>query len=161
MVPSLFSHQNPFHYPAIKLKSPLLSARFGKLSLQCSSNIPPLGSGSGETDSKSVLDAFFLGKALAETINERVESAVGELLSVVGRLQAEQQKQVQHFTDDVLERAKRAKENAAREAMESPSLASPTIAHPQSTTVTRDASSSSSGSDTTSKDPLLGMFTED
>lgn len=51
----------------------------------------------GDASSKSVLDAFFLGKALAEALNERIESAVGEFLSIVGRFQAEQQKQVQDF----------------------------------------------------------------
>lgn len=51
----------------------------------------------GESDSKSVLDAFFLGKALAEALNERIESSVGEFLSTIGRLQAEQQKQVVEF----------------------------------------------------------------
>ncbi|KAK3228864.1 hypothetical protein Dsin_000745 [Dipteronia sinensis] len=53
----------------------------------------------GDGDSRSVLDAFFLGKALPEALNEQVESAVGEFLSTVGRLQAEQQKQVQEFQD--------------------------------------------------------------
>jgi hypothetical protein len=53
--------------------------------------------GDGDSSSKNVLDAFFLGKALAETLNERIESTVGELLSTVGRLQAEQQRQVQEF----------------------------------------------------------------
>ncbi|KAF8394162.1 hypothetical protein HHK36_020368 [Tetracentron sinense] len=65
---------------------------------------------------------FVLGKALAEALNERIKSTVGELLSSVGRLQAEQQKQVQDFQEDVLERAKRAKEKAAREAMETQGL---------------------------------------
>lgn len=51
----------------------------------------------GDGDSRSVLDAFFLGKALAEAVNERIESTVGEFLSAIGRLQAEQQKQVQDF----------------------------------------------------------------
>lgn len=51
----------------------------------------------GDSESRSVLDAFFLGKALAEALNERVESAVGELLSTIGRLQSEQQKQVLDF----------------------------------------------------------------
>lgn len=51
----------------------------------------------GESESRSVLDAFLLGKALAEALNERIESAVGEFLSTIGRLQAEQQKQVQDF----------------------------------------------------------------
>ncbi|KAB1200672.1 hypothetical protein CJ030_MR0G006657 [Morella rubra] len=73
----------------------------------------------GDTDSRSVLDAFFLGKALAEALSERIESSVGEFLSTVGRLQAEQQKQ-----EDVLERAKRAKEKAALEAIEARGLVS-------------------------------------
>ncbi|GAY40131.1 hypothetical protein CUMW_049680 [Citrus unshiu] len=90
-----------------------------RIPLQCNSTTkpgPPSGSGDGE--SRTVLDAFFLGKAVAEALNERIESAVGEFLSTVGRLQAEQQKQVQEFQEDVLERAKKAKEKAAREAME-------------------------------------------
>ncbi|XP_075522139.1 uncharacterized protein LOC142555248 [Primulina tabacum] len=72
----------------------------------------------GENESRTILDAFFLGKALAETLNERIESSVGEFLSIVGRLQAEQQKQIQEFREEVLEKAKQAKEKATREAME-------------------------------------------
>ncbi|XP_057474530.1 uncharacterized protein At4g13200, chloroplastic [Actinidia eriantha] len=85
---------------------------------RCNSSTGPGSSGSDDGDSRSVLDAFFLGKALAEALNERIESTVGEFLSTIGRLQAEQQKQVQDFQEEVLERAKRAKEKAAREAME-------------------------------------------
>lgn len=51
----------------------------------------------GNNESKAVLDAFFLGKAFAEALTERVESVVGEVFSVVGQWQAEQQKQVQEF----------------------------------------------------------------
>ncbi|KAL5215189.1 hypothetical protein ABZP36_004341 [Zizania latifolia] len=51
----------------------------------------------GDDESKAVLDAFFLGKAFAEALTERVESVVGEVFSVVGQWQAEQQKQVQDF----------------------------------------------------------------
>lgn len=43
------------------------------------------------------MDAFFLGKAFGEALNERVESTVGEFLSVIGQWQAEQQKQVLDF----------------------------------------------------------------
>ena len=52
----------------------------------------------GDNESKAVLDAFFLGKAFAEALTERVESVVGEVFSIVGQWQAEQQKQVQEFT---------------------------------------------------------------
>ena len=87
---------------------------------------PP--SGDGDSSSKNVLDAFFLGKALAETLNERIESTVGEFLSTVGRLQAEQQRQVQEFQEEVLDRAKKEKEKAAREAMEAQGLISKSAA---------------------------------
>lgn len=91
--------------------------KFPRVSLRCNCS-----GDSGEDQSRAILDAFFLGKAVAEAVNERIESAVGEFLSTIGRLQAEQQKQVQEFQEDVLERAKRAKEQAAREAMEARGL---------------------------------------
>ncbi|XP_065876482.1 uncharacterized protein At4g13200, chloroplastic [Euphorbia lathyris] len=108
----------------IKLKKQL-GLRFGtptkdsnSITFKCNSTTGPGGPGSGDNESKAVLDAFFLGKAVAEAVNERIESAVGEFLSTIGRLQAEQQRQIQDFQEDVLVRAKKAKETAAREAME-------------------------------------------
>ncbi|XP_075652632.1 uncharacterized protein LOC142622949 [Castanea sativa] len=111
--------------PNLKLKGLRFSGPKGNRIYSNSSNRPggaDGGSASGDSDSRGVLDAFFLGKALAEALNERIESTVGEFLSAVGRLQAEQQKQVQDFQEDVLERAKKAKEKAAREAMEAQGL---------------------------------------
>ncbi|KAM1107081.1 hypothetical protein ACFX2B_003844 [Malus domestica] len=83
----------------LKLKTVGFYGRKGsqKSIFHCSSSAGPGGPGFGEGDSRSVLDAFFLGKALAEAINERIESGVGEFLSTIGRLQAEQQKQVDEF----------------------------------------------------------------
>ncbi|WVZ86362.1 hypothetical protein U9M48_033158 [Paspalum notatum var. saurae] len=69
----------------------------------------------GDNESKAVLDAFFLGKAFAEALTERVESVVGEVFSVVGQWQSEQQKQVQEFQEEVVQRAQKAKEKAAAE----------------------------------------------
>ncbi|XAR60986.1 hypothetical protein NMG60_11034553 [Bertholletia excelsa] len=157
--------------------------RFGGVlpntALRCNSSTRPGGPGPGESDSRSVLDAFFLGKALAEALNERIESAVGEFLSAIGRLQAEQRKQVQDFQEDVFERAKKAKEKAAREALEargliptsSPADVSTSARNgPSGTDVTTQASSPSSNSGTASidtdlepndKDSLLGVSTED
>ncbi|XP_010435307.1 PREDICTED: uncharacterized protein At4g13200, chloroplastic [Camelina sativa] len=91
--------------------------RTASLHCNCSSK----GTG-GENENKSVLDAFFLGKALAEVINERIESTVGEVLGTIGKFQAEQQKQVQETQEEVLERAKKAKERAARETKEDQGL---------------------------------------
>ncbi|XP_022154385.1 uncharacterized protein At4g13200, chloroplastic [Momordica charantia] len=100
---------------------------------RCCSSSGPGGFGSGDGDSRTVLDAFFLGKALAEALTERIESTVGEVLSGIGRLQAERQKQIVDFQEEVIERAKRAKDKAARDSIEvqepiSPSITSPTIA---------------------------------
>lgn len=60
-----------------------------------------------------------MGKALAEAVNEQIESTVGELLSRLGQWQAEQQKQAQNLQEEVFERAKKAKEKAALETMKS------------------------------------------
>ncbi|PIN08329.1 hypothetical protein CDL12_19097 [Handroanthus impetiginosus] len=109
--------------PRVSRDHPLFSSNLGHISsrlqnfprinlVRCKSN-----GDAGENESRRILDAFFLGKALAETLNERIQSAVGEFLSTIGRLQAEQQKQVQEFQDEVLEKARQAKEQAAREAV--------------------------------------------
>ncbi|KAM0050959.1 putative plastoglobular protein [Helianthus debilis subsp. tardiflorus] len=163
-----------------------LHKKSGGFRCNCSST-PGGDPAPGENESKQVLDAFFLGKAFAEALNERIESTVGEFLSTVGRLQAEQQKQVQEFQDEVLERAKKAKEKAAREAMEAQGLvpkstasysSSPTVDEPQkasaavdepqkaSVAVDEPTSSSSSGSNDQSPnngspDPLLGISIDD
>ncbi|KAL3725130.1 hypothetical protein ACJRO7_030188 [Eucalyptus globulus] len=105
--------------PTPRFAGSLISQR---TSVRRDSSTRPGGPPPGGNESRTVLDAFFLGKALAEALNERVESVVGEFLSTVGRLQAEQQKQVQEFQEDVFERAKKAKEKAAREAMEAQGL---------------------------------------
>ncbi|XP_016900330.1 uncharacterized protein At4g13200, chloroplastic isoform X2 [Cucumis melo] len=56
---------------------------------------------SGDGDSRTILDAFFLGKALAEALTERIESTIGEVLSGIGKLQAEQQKQITDFQTEL------------------------------------------------------------
>ncbi|KAG6592865.1 putative protein, chloroplastic [Cucurbita argyrosperma subsp. argyrosperma] len=136
--------------------------------------ISPIGSprfvvrcSSGDGDSRTVLNAFFLGKALAEALTERVESTIGEVLSGIGRLQAEQQKQILDFQEEVLERAKKAQEKAARDAKEvqgpissSSSIRSPTIEVASSSTSStnqQQLSNPSSDSGTApNQDPPLG-----
>ncbi|XP_075507125.1 uncharacterized protein LOC142543638 isoform X2 [Primulina tabacum] len=122
----------------------------------------------GENESITILDAFFLGKALAETLNERIESSVGEFLSTVGRLQAEQQKQIQEFQEEVLEKAKRAKEKAAREAVETQGIISKSSAADVSVVnggVAKTTSSYTSKIDQTlepsNDDPLLDMLKDE
>ncbi|XP_009628665.1 uncharacterized protein At4g13200, chloroplastic [Nicotiana tomentosiformis] len=116
----LFPTTHPFSSLNIKLTTSAKSVTAHSFTCNCSST--PGGPSPGENESKNILDAFFLGKALAEAVTERIESTVGEFLSTVGRLQAEQQKQVQDFQEEVLERAKQAKEKAARETMDTQGL---------------------------------------
>lgn len=75
------------------------------------------GGPSGKDESKSVYDAFFLGKALAEAVNERLGSAIGEFLSDLGRRQSEQQKRIREFQDEVQSRAAAAALKAAQKAL--------------------------------------------
>jgi len=74
----------------------------------------------GDQTSKQVLDAFFLGRALAETINERLGSALGELISEVSRRQAEQQQFVREFQSEVQSRAEAELEKAAKSVLWEP-----------------------------------------
>ncbi|KAH7863629.1 hypothetical protein Vadar_020108 [Vaccinium darrowii] len=108
---SFENSNNPISSSSLRLKPTRFRGVLSSISFRSNSSTGPGGPGPGEGDSRSVLDAFFLGKALAEAVNERVESAVGEFFSALGRLQAEQQKQVQDFQDDVLDRAKRRRQH--------------------------------------------------
>lgn len=134
-------HDHCLYTSDLKLKGIRIGRDGGSLraTIQCNSNTGPGGPNSGETENRGVLDAFFLGKALAEALNERIESTVGEFLSTIGRLQAEQQKQVQDFQEDVLERAKRAKEKAAREAMEAQALVPKSVSENSSIVASKPA----------------------
>ncbi|KAI3461038.1 hypothetical protein Pfo_017701 [Paulownia fortunei] len=138
--------------------------KFPRINLRCNST-----GDSGENESRTVLDAFFLGKALGEALTERLESTMGEFLSIIGRLQAEQQKQVLEFQEEVLEKARRAKEQASQEAMEaqgliskSTSLATSTVNGVSETTSSVSDSvisaASSSVSKPTNEDPFFGVL---
>ncbi|RZC62319.1 hypothetical protein C5167_024106 [Papaver somniferum] len=159
----IFSSHHSFPKSRISLPRLQLPRNNGVVTHCTSRNNLPEGGGGGDSGSKSVLDAFFLGKALAEAINERVESTLGELLSTVGRLQAEQQKQVQDFQEEVLERAKSAKEKAAREAMEAQgNIPSKSTESPEVVEVEISPSSSSEQvNNTYNSDPIIGMMIND
>ncbi|KAL3850053.1 hypothetical protein ACJIZ3_011935 [Penstemon smallii] len=141
-------------HPLFSSNLKLFSSGSPKINLRCNST-----GDSGDNESRTILDAFFLGKAVAEALNERIESAVGEFLSTVGRLQAEQQKQVQEFQEDVLEKARRAKEQAAREALDTQATVTDRSAVNGFTT-TR-SSTSGSVSKPTNGDLLSRMLSED
>jgi predicted RNase H-like nuclease (RuvC/YqgF family) len=57
--------------------------------------------------SNSVIHAFFVGRALAQVINEQLEDALTNALSELGKFDAEQRERLRQFTEQVMERADR------------------------------------------------------
>lgn len=55
--------------------------------------------------SNPLVHAFFVGRAVAETLGEQLEATVTEALSELGRFDAEQRERLRQFTEQVLERA--------------------------------------------------------
>ncbi|EKV01396.1 hypothetical protein D0962_08435 [Leptolyngbyaceae cyanobacterium CCMR0082] len=55
--------------------------------------------------SNPTLQAFFLGRALATAIGEKVEEAITTGMSGVGRFDAEQREWLHRFVEDVFEQA--------------------------------------------------------
>ncbi|MBD2611662.1 MAG: DUF6825 family protein [Nostoc sp. ZfuVER08] len=60
--------------------------------------------------SNPLVQAFFVGRAVAEVVNERLEVALTDALSELGKFDAEAREQLRQFTEEVLERANRAAE---------------------------------------------------
>ena len=52
-----------------------------------------------------VLQAFFFGRALAEVLSEKVEDSVTNILSDVGKFDAEQRENLRQFLEEVQARA--------------------------------------------------------
>ncbi|MDJ0616096.1 MAG: hypothetical protein QNJ63_04980 [Calothrix sp. MO_192.B10] len=60
--------------------------------------------------SNPLVQAFFVGRAVAEVINERVERSFTDALSELGKVDAELKEQLHQFTEEVMERANRSAE---------------------------------------------------
>jgi polyhydroxyalkanoate synthesis regulator phasin len=58
--------------------------------------------------SNPLVQAFFVGRAVAEVINERVEVALTDTLSELGKFDAEAREQLRQFTAEVIVRANHA-----------------------------------------------------
>ena len=58
--------------------------------------------------SNPVIDAFFLGRALAEVVGEKLEDAYTNAMSELGKFDAEQRENLREFVDEVQLRAQRA-----------------------------------------------------
>ena len=55
--------------------------------------------------SNPVLHAFFVGRAVAEVINDRTERLLTDSLSWLGQFDAEQREALRQFTEEVMARA--------------------------------------------------------
>jgi hypothetical protein len=64
--------------------------------------------------SSPVLHAFFVGRALAEAVNERAEQLLTDSLSWLGKFDAEQREYLRQFTEEVMARAQQAEAKAAQ-----------------------------------------------
>ena len=62
--------------------------------------------------SNSVIHAFFVGRALAQALNEQLEDALTNALSELGKFDAEQRERLRQFTEQVMEKAQREAEMA-------------------------------------------------
>ena len=52
-----------------------------------------------------VVQAFFIGRAVAEIFNEQLENALTDALSELGKFDAEAREHLRQFTEQVMERA--------------------------------------------------------
>ncbi|MBV9389502.1 MAG: hypothetical protein JOZ78_24030 [Chroococcidiopsidaceae cyanobacterium CP_BM_ER_R8_30] len=63
--------------------------------------------------SNSLVQAFFVGRAVAEILNEQLENALTDALSELGKFDAEQRERWRLFTEQVIERANREAETVS------------------------------------------------
>ncbi|MBD1876511.1 hypothetical protein H6F75_23775 [Nodosilinea sp. FACHB-131] len=62
--------------------------------------------------SSPVLHAFYVGRALADAVNERAERLLTDGLSLVGKFDAEQREYFRQFTEEVMARAQQVEAEA-------------------------------------------------
>ncbi|MBW4585232.1 hypothetical protein G7B40_034180 [Aetokthonos hydrillicola Thurmond2011] len=62
--------------------------------------------------SNSLLQAFFVGRAVADVLTEKFELALTDAMSELGKFDAEARENLRAFTEEVIERANRAAEAA-------------------------------------------------
>ena len=62
--------------------------------------------------SDPLVHAFFVGRAVAEIINEQLENSLTDALSELGKFDAEARERLRQFTEQVVERANREAETS-------------------------------------------------
>jgi predicted component of type VI protein secretion system len=71
-----------------------------------------------------LVNAFFLGRATAEVLSEELEHGLTDVMSNVGKFDAEQRERLRQFTQQVLERAE-AEASSASQAHPGSATAAP------------------------------------
>lgn len=61
---------------------------------------------------KPVLNSFFVGRALAQSLNDKLGETLTHTLSELGKINAEQGEKLRNFTQEVIDRAARETTNA-------------------------------------------------
>lgn len=77
--------------------------------------------------SNPVIHAFFVGRAMAQVLNERLEDSLTNALSELGKFDAEQRERLRQFTEQVLEKAQREVDTAMQGRSTSVSVGSPGV----------------------------------
>ncbi|WP_448570255.1 DUF6825 family protein [Trichothermofontia sp.] len=85
--------------------------------------------------SSSLIHAFFVGRAIAETIAEQVEATLTDAISNLGKFDAEQRERLRQLTDEVLERAQREEDLALQGRSRSETMGATGVASDLQTTI--------------------------
>ncbi|KAL3147919.1 hypothetical protein ABBQ32_002629 [Trebouxia sp. C0010 RCD-2024] len=104
----------------LAIKTPLAQTRLIRTTrpsrtkiARCSVSVRARSSGQRDSN-KAVLEAFFLGRAFAEAINDRLGAALGDLLSEFGKADAERRQFWKEFEAEVQDRASAALSKATQ-----------------------------------------------
>ncbi|ELS04965.1 hypothetical protein Xen7305DRAFT_00047020 [Xenococcus sp. PCC 7305] len=76
--------------------------------------------------SNPVVDAFFLGRAFAEVLSEKLEGVYTQTVNELGKFDAEQREQLRQFIEEVQTRAQQADRNTTTTASRSTTTSSNT-----------------------------------
>lgn len=63
-----------------------------------------------------LVNAFFVGRALAEVVNQTISKTITNALSELGKFDAEQRENLRKFTEEVMERARQDSEAVTLES---------------------------------------------
>ena len=75
--------------------------------------------------SNPVVDAFFLGRAFAEVLSEKLEDAYNKTINEIGKFDAEQREHLRQFIEEVQARAQQSSRNTTTASTTVPTATSP------------------------------------